>query len=504
VRRSVLAALFGAAACCGVLGITGPPGPGLDPDAMSYLGAAESVVRQGSLRVPMAAWSDADSTSPLGHFPPGFPLAVALPVALGAPTVQAARGVEAAAAAVTVGLVVWLVSAGGPAAGALAGAVVLATPGFALDHLRVLSEPLCLALLVATLVLMVRTRQPLAYGTTAAAAGLVRYGCASATAAVVLWELAGRGAPRSRLRRAALAAAPAALLQGLWVLRTELESGAVRSFGLRGNLGAAAREGGATLRAWLAPAARPSAAAALVALLVVAGAVGAVRAALRSRRAAVDGGGSGAAAAPAELGRVLDAALVLGGCYVAMVVFSRLFVDEGIPFDQRILSPLFLCAEVAVGAALAARWPRWNSAARTAVSMALGVWLVASAWGTARAVADGLDQGWGYAGEAWRGSGLGRWLRTEGRDAAVFSNNPAAVYFLTGRPSRDLPATLDADSVRQLGRVLAARRSLVVRLPSDLEPTAPPDSLARRLGLPMLGAFAEGAVWGPAPRRPAR
>ena len=129
VKRSVLAALFGAAACYGVLAITEPPGPGLDPDSMSYLGAAESLVRQGSLRIPMAEWSDPDSTSALRHFPPGFPIAIAIPVALGARPEQAARGVEAVSAFATVALAVWIVAAvAGSGAGALAGAALLATP----------------------------------------------------------------------------------------------------------------------------------------------------------------------------------------------------------------------------------------------------------------------------------------------------------------------------------------------------------------------------------------
>lgn len=487
VQRSVLAALFGAAACYGVLAITEPPGPGLDPDSMSYVGAAESMVRQGTLRIPAAHWADADSTSPLGHFPPGFSLAIAVPLAFGAPPEQAARGVEALAAFATIALAVGLVaSVAGPVAGALAGAVLIATAAVATDHLRILSEPLCLALLMATLALMVRSGRPLVYGTTAAAAALVRYAAVSATGAVVLWAFAREGTVRERVRRAALAALPTVLLQGAWVLRTHAESGSVRTFGLRGELGPTFRELAATLGVWLAP----SAPEVLRAPLAIAVCVAAAALVLRAARASVGAGDSSGAAA-----RLLCAAGLLAGCYAALVLVSRLFVDQTIPFDERILSPLYLFAEVGVVAALGVAWRPWGARARSAAAAVCALWLAASGWATVRAVEDGLEGGWGYSSDEWRGSGLGAWLRTEARGAELFSNDPSAVYFLTHRPSRDVPSALEEDSVRDFGRTLAARHGVLIRFPVDLEPMASPDSLAARLGLRKTAEFPEGALW---------
>src|SRR5512140_3445816 len=110
LRALVLPAGFGAVALAAVLWVTRPPGPGLDPDAMSYLGAAESFVSHGTLRIPSGDWDSPDGTSPLAHSPAGFSLAVAAPVALGVPPVQAARGIEAVAAALAMGLAVSLVT----------------------------------------------------------------------------------------------------------------------------------------------------------------------------------------------------------------------------------------------------------------------------------------------------------------------------------------------------------------------------------------------------------
>jgi hypothetical protein len=126
------------------------------------------------------------------------------------------------------------------------------------------------------------------------------------------------------------------------------------------------------------------------------------------------------------------------------------------------------------------------------------VWLAGSAVATVRAVADALDGGWGYSGDEWRTSPLGAWLRTAGRGAAIFSNNTATAWFVTHRPSRGVPETLDADSVAAFGRALGERRGVLVRFPVDLESGAPPDSLAKRLGLSEMARFPEGVVWGPA------
>ena len=476
--------------------MTEPPGPGLDPDSMSYLGAAESLVQRGTLRIPAAGWKDTDSTTALGHFPPGFPLAIAAAVALGAPPVQAARGVEAAAAFATVVLAVSLVGAvAGTAAGAVAGVLLLVTPSFAFDHWQVVSEPLCLALLMATLALMSSGRRPWTYGLTAAAAGMVRYAAFSATGAVALWAFGLRGSPRERARRAVAAVVPSVLLQGLWVLRSLRESAEVRSFGLRGGLAASFRELAGTLGAWLAPAV---AAPWLGAVLAVAVGGAAGFAVVRAARPP--------ALEPREpeapIRRLLAAAGALAGCYAGLVLFSRMFVDLTIPVDQRILSPFIVLAETAAVAAFASRWQRRRRGWRAALAAAGVVWLGASALATARAIADALDGGWGYASDETRASRIGAWLRGAGAGAELFSDDPAGVWFLTGRPSRDAPETLDADSLAAFGRVLRERHGVLVGFPSALEIGAPPDSLAARLGLAEVARFPDGVAWG-VPRAPA-
>jgi len=493
-RRSSLAALFGAAACVGVVALTSPPGPGLDPDSMSYLGAAESLARAGTLRIPMAGWSDADSTSALRHFPPGFPLLLAVPVALGASSQQAARGVEAIAAFATVALAVWIVAAvAGAGAGAFAGAVLVATPALVLDHARVLSEPLCFAFLAATLALMIFSNRPLLYGLTAAAAGLVRYAAVPAGGAAVLWAFGLHGPVRERMRRAALAALPTALFSAVVMLRSVLESGTARGIALHADLGPTLRELGATLVAWLAPLAPLDLGGALAAVAVAGAGIAVLLAA---------GGQRWGTESSASARRLLSAAALLAACYAAFVFVARVFVYDNIPFDDRMLSPAILLAEIAAAAALGVCWRAWKRPVRLGAAAVVALWLAASAWATARQVIDARDGGWGYAGEDWRGSELGQWLRTEGRNAEIFSNDPAGIWFLTHRPSRELPGEMDPDVLRDFARVTGARRLVIVGFSSYYDRMAPPDSLARKLGFQRVAEFEDGTIWSEKPLSP--
>jgi hypothetical protein len=503
VSRSVLAVLFGAVACLAVVQITEPPGPGIDPDSQSYLGAAESLVRHGTLRVPFADWSSPDSTSPLAHFPPGFSLAIAAPVALGASPVQGARAIEAVAAFFTVGGAVWLVAAvAGAGAGALGGLVLLASPSLAFDHWQILSEPLFLALLVATLGLMVFSARPWAYGLTAAAAALVRYAGAALMGAAVLWAFGRSGDLRARLRRAALAAAPGLVLHGAWLVRQGLEGArTVAGYDLGGVLGPAMAQLGVTLDAWLAPLVPSLWVQSPLALAAAAAAIGLMHRTAATRL--VPRAGVAPRQGPAR--RFLQAAVLLATCYAAVVLCSRLLVYENIPFDERLLSPFILLTELAVVAALGERWPEWSGRSRAVAACVVLLWVGASAWATVSAVGNARDGGWGYASDEWRGSPLTRWLRTDGRSVAVYSNNPATEYALTHRPSRSIPEDLNPDSLAAFARVLRERPAVLVRFSFDLLRSASPDSIAKRLGLREIATFPDGAVWGPpAPAAPAR
>ncbi|HEX6537297.1 MAG TPA: hypothetical protein VF041_22135 [Gemmatimonadaceae bacterium] len=493
--RLPLAIAFGALACFLVLVATEPVGPGLDPDSVSYVSAARSLVHRGALEAPEDDWVEPDSTTVLAHFPPGFSAAIAVPLAFGMPPVQGARLVEALAALATMTIVVWLVSiSAGLAAGAAAGAMLVCTPAIAMVHESVLSEPLFLALLAATLALMTRRAdRPLLAGVGAALAALVRYAGISAIAAVGLWWLARGGGDgdgeradlRERVRGAALAILPGAIAMGAWVLRTVLETherSAIRQLSLYGELAPTFREGAATIAAWLAPGLSGPWRA------VAAGVVGVAMVALVVSAARRARGGS-----PART--LLAAAVVVGVCYAGVVLASRLLADPGIPLDERLLAPLVLLVEVAVAAALGAAWGAWRAPARAAAVALLVAWCAASAVVVVDDARYALETGDDYADVQWSGSRLIEWVRDHGRGRPLFTNYPTALYFHAGRLSRELPASPTPAEARAFADTVAARHGLIVAFERSSEFNALPDSLLSMIPAVAVARAPDGAIY---------
>lgn len=498
IVRLAPAVLLGIAAFALVLAVTDPPGPGLDPDALSYMGAAKSLVEHGTYRIPTATWASADSTSPLAHFPPGYSTALAIPVAFGMAPPQAARLVDALAAFVTVATLVLVVGAATTTlAGALLGVALLATPAMATVHLSVLSEPLFLALLALTIAAMVYAPDhPLRAGLAAALGMMVRYAGASLVGAVVLWQFARRAPLRVRVRRALLAALPALVLEGAWVVRTRLAAGgahAIRQFAIYGDLGPTLREGGDTLRDWLVPETDPEwtlphhgvialvVAAVITVLLVL-----------------------GARAARARHGRawrLLQACALLTVCYTGMIAVSRLLADPAIPLDERILAPFLLLVTTIIAVAIACWWRTTSSrVVRAAVGVALCAWGVASASVALDYGQFALDYGSDFAGEEWRHSALLDWARTEGARHPLYTNWPAAVYFHLHRPSYALPTLDEADALSAFADTLRMRdgRALVFAAPNADDVVTRP--LLEQRGLRVVARLRDGVVLAPGPK----
>src|SRR3989454_11227427 len=195
---------------------------------MSYVGAAESVVRPGTLGVAWTYGPEAASASPLSDFPPAFSVAIAVPLAAGAPRVQAARWVMVVGLAVAIGVFAALAAdAAGAAAAALLTGLVLATPAVVGVNTIVMSEPLFLAVLALTLRQMVAVpERAWRYGMLAGIGALVRYAGVALIAAAGLWAFAQPGDRRARLRRAAAAGLPRIAPPALWGGRTGLGGGA--------------------------------------------------------------------------------------------------------------------------------------------------------------------------------------------------------------------------------------------------------------------------------------
>ena len=494
MRRWWVAAawLLGALACVGVLHISRAPAPGLDPDAMSYVGAGESLARTGRLRIPDADWWDSDSTAALAQFPAGFPAAIALATGFGLEPVQAARVVEAVAAMGTVVTLVLLLQAtAGPPAGVIAVLFLAAMPAMFDNYIRVLSEPLFLLCLVLTLAAMVRRpERPFLAGLGAAAAELVRYAGIAAGIAVLLWAFGRRGLWRERFERVLEAALPIGVLHVWWRVRLDsvgAEAPPVTHW--QRGFGGTLREGVRTIVEWLTPAMDSGVVRVSVALLLLAAAALLLRRTLRlmprdSRAIARR--------------RLFNAVGLLSLCYALVLGMSRAFVGGGIPFDERLLSPLFLLAAVALAACLRIRWPAWRRPMRGGVLALCVAWAVGGTILNLDQLAGLREDGWGYSGRKWQPSAEQHWLQTDGWKYQLFSNNPMLVYFLTGRPSRELPDTADAATLRDFLGTLEETGGAMVGFDEDYRRMDPPGFLAAVLPLEPVVRLAHMTVWVPA------
>ena len=511
----LLAAVLGIVAFALVLPVTDPPGPGLDPDSAYYLGGARSLAAGGGFRAPIAPWASRDSTAPISHFPPGLSATLAVPIRLGMEPAQAGRLVSALAAFVAVGTVAYLATlAAGPLVALVLAAALVVTPALVSDHLDVLSEPLFLACTMLALLAMLRApRRPLLSGLAAAAAAIVRYAGVAVSGAAILWAFGQRAPLRTRLRRGLVAALPTFLLEGAWVLHAREVGGrkAVRQFAVYvAGFGRDLRLAWQTVSDWLVPHRERIAhvhprvlaivALAVLLLVITAGS----RTAWRRWRARV-------AAVESELdrgdlfaARLLAACGVFVACYVAVLVFSRLFADPFIPFDERLLSPLMVVLELAGAVSLGIWWAESARLSRIALLAAAAIWGAAALGGDRDVVSWALSNGNDFAGDDWRRSDMLYWTETHAGASPVYCNWPAAVNFVLHRAAWQLPLVGQPVDWRAFVDTIRARHAYIVDFTVQNPEFARQDTLDRVPGLDIVQRFPDGVVLAAAEIAPGR
>jgi hypothetical protein len=507
IARWLAPVVLGAVAFALVLEITVPPGPGLDPDALAYMGSAESLALHGEFRTPTARWWSTDSTAMLAHFPPGFATALAVPVRLGMDPMEGARLVQALAAFVTIATLVLLVS---EAAATVAG-VLLATALFSMSsmhevHVSVLSEPLFLAFTVLALFAMVRhADRPWLAGLAGALATLTRYAGISVVGAVVLWSVARRGTLAQRTRAAALALLPTLVLQGLWFVRTQRLAGdaPIRRLGIYGDLVKSLEQGATTLAWWLVP--NPDEwneklphqqGAALAAGLVIV--LVAAAGAWRLHRGSVSRDAP-RTRAPMPVGiRLLAAAALLVVSYLGVVLASRLVADPNIPFDERILAPVMLLGAVFAATGIALWWRTTTAELpKIAIVGALLGWWAAAGSHTRNEARWVFEHGSDFTNDQWRTSDLIDWARAEGAAHPLYTNWPVMSYFYLRRPARDVPRLEEAERLSEFVDSLRARGGRVLQFSWPGPEYLPLDSLLKAPGLRVVARRRDGVVLAP-------
>jgi hypothetical protein len=481
-----------------MVGTRPPIGPGLLGDAAGYLGAAESLVQHGTLRVPYAAYQSADSTTALAQWPPGFPTAIAGPLLVGFSPITSARLIVAASAAVTCAVAVLLLGSSAGLGWGLAAAVAVGmTASVASVHLDIVSEPPFIAALVATLGLMAaRPTRPILYGLTAAVSLLMRYLGLAVVAAVAVWAFIQPAATAwERIRRAALAAAPGVLVYVGWSIFLRTHGTAARQLHIDPKpLDSMRQLVGATF-SWLAPdtvgsglTAHPLERVLLKVLLVVAIALVVARAWRGPSN---------------DTRRTLWASGLLVAALIGMLATADLF-NRASTFYDRVFAPLHALLDLGIIAAVALWWP---TARRHALAIAAMVaWATVSAKATADVVHVGRTVGFYHASIDIVNAPLWRWVRDSARirPMALYTNDNADVYFQTHRPSRAMPLVVDADTARALAAALGRQPALIiwasgytesVIFPELLSQAANPARLEAALPLTRIAVFPQGIVW---------
>lgn len=480
----------GLAALLLVVVITSGAGPGLDPDAMAYIGAATSLAHDGTLRVPSSGWDVDDSTSALTTWPPGFSIAMAVPQKLGARPRVAARIVLAIAAFVSASLLFILLDGAAGTIAAIAGvATLFVTPAIIGVHLSALSEPLFLATLLGTLFAMTRLRhRPLIAGIPAALAPMIRYAGVCAPAALVLWLLFTGDRPiRQRIVDAAKASVFPIIAIAAWIIRisrvSEGQGGA--EVAVYGKLGPTLRQGASTLADWLAPALAPTAVRGAIALLLAFAAIWIVGNAITRPR--TERGDRGR-----ELLRATALFLV---CYAAVLMAARIFVGDAIPFDFRLLAPTILLCEMMIVIGLGVALPRASRWIQAVTIGVIALWFAGSIWVSAQEVVDAVTDGDDFASQDWAESPTLQWVKSQSRDWMLFTNWPAAVYFWTPRIAHDIPQSLDTATLNEFKGILRERHGAFVAFNEYNTDYPPSDSMAHALGLVEARDFDDGKVW---------
>lgn len=424
-------------------------GIGVSPDSTVYIGAARNLLRGQGLK---ALSGRSTELEPLTHYPPLYPLLLALAGFAGGEPLRAARwlnafifGINILLAGVAVGSYTrWSVRAA-----ALASLLVLAAPDLLQIHSMAWTEPLFILFCLAGLLLLaayLERGQRLLLMSSAVAVAL---GFMTRYVGVVLLATCVCGVLflsaknyRRRVLDAGLFALIACLPMGLWVMRNRYAAGGAtdREFVFHPvsfhQLGSAL----STISTWLLLGKVRTSLRATVFLLEIACLI--ILCILlwrkKSARRANEMKMKETLARLSTLPALLAIFIIF---YAGFFIITASFIDFDTVFDERALAPLHMLGIVLL-ICLAHRLFRSSEAGHLlylwSVMLCLafaGSYVVRGAsW-----VRQKRDDGQGYTSRAWVESATIERIRGLPAGTHIFTNGHDAVYFLTGREAMFLP-----------------------------------------------------------------
>lgn len=420
--------------------------PAVHADSVQYMEAGRSLAEGNGLTVPITSWAQVDSVGILAHFPPGMSVAIgSVMKTTGVRAHVGALWVLCLSAGISLGVAFLLgFHFGGWLAGFLAVGLIAVSPPFVLAHTAVWSEPLYVSCLLGTLFLMVRNPdRPWLIGIAAVGTVMTRYMGVATVAAVGIWTFFNT---RS-LKKSLSSVVPGTVAFLGWSFWTHGEGGVVRTAGEYSvELLRTVSQVPSALQFWLAPG-LPIVAAILILAVVL-------LAISRAPKALVQ---------PTGL-------LVL--MHLTVIVLSRVVVDQRIPFDERMLMPVFVLLTVPIAVAVTS--VRWRN---VALSVAVA-WITFAGAEDLQGVKSLQTNGSFYSSAAWITSDLMYWVDNRSSEYQLYSNEPGIMYFLASRHAKTLPLkSHDFDAFVALW--LESPGAIIVTAPMRQDEVPPETYLAR-------------------------
>lgn len=196
--------------------------------------------------------------------------------------------------------------------------------------------------------------------------------------------------------------------------------------------------------------------------------------------------------------------------YILFLITSVSFLDAATPFDNRILSPVYVaCIFLALFLLeeLFHQTHRWRMAQITVV-IVLTIFLMLSAIRNGRWLLEASRYGLGFSSAAWQQADIIAQIKMLPADTLIFSNIPDAVYFLADRPASPLPRKFEATTqqvntsynadLANVAEQIDQEDGVVVYFYALRGNSALPatQELTDTLSLHLLKETAEGAIYG--------
>jgi hypothetical protein len=421
-------------------------GVGTSPDSAAYLGTAANLSRGLGLTLPYGAGGI------LTQFPPLYPIALALAGVIAGDLGIGARGLQALMLGGNLVVIAAFLLRIGRWAPYVGLGFIVAAPSMLLVHSMAWSEPLFIFLGYSGLFLLAQglneSRRSFVWG----AAVLLGLACVTRLMGLafvltgVLVILVQPALRRKALQAVAFGAIALLPLLG-WLEWAAATTGSLanRTFGLHMIGRSQLQQIVGTMAGWLLlPQELPGWAKGVVLMAVGLAIAGLVWLPLRRRPApSADSRIEARPGPPTEVRLVT----ILILAYVAVLAVATSLLDANVPWDDRILAPLFVAC-VILGAAAIDRLLTRGLARRDApraawvapmIGLLLTVWVIGIATRSANFLATAYYEGLGFRHRVWRQSQTVVRLEALPLDAAIFSNSPEAIYLATGRAARFLP-----------------------------------------------------------------